>query len=153
MAFGKVSWYRRNGKLPSGWFRPTGALRPNRVRWSSEPAQAARIIVGFNVGAEPHWSMNDLIGMVREIREEQGAEPAASFLFQRGIYAHEGGGPVVEEDGAQVIVLNLSGQHPDDFKKDIERMAEKLAREMQQEEVIVEFQKAGIPTETLGIGP
>lgn len=152
MAFGKVSWYRRNGKVPQGWFRPTGALRPNRVRWSGEPAQAARIIVGFNIGDEPHWTMKEVMRMVREIRAEQGAAPAASFVFQKGIYAHDDGG-IVEEDGAQIIVLNLTEQSQKDFKRDIERMAEKLARDMKQEEVIVEFQNSGITTETLGVGP
>jgi hypothetical protein len=152
MAFKRTAWFKRNGST-SGWFRPTGALRPNRVRWSGEPAQAARVIVGFNVGEDPRWTMGDLMALVREIRQEQGAAPAASFLFQRGIYAHEAGGPIVEEDGAQVIILNLTEQPPGEFERDVRRLAEKLATDMEQEEVIVEMQLGGIPVRVYGIGP
>jgi hypothetical protein len=148
----RAEFYSRNGKL-LGWFRPTGALRPNRTRWvTTEPMQAARIFVGFSVGEEPTWSMRDVMDLVREIRQEQGESPAASFVFQKGIYAHEDReGMVVEEDGAQVIVLNLTGDPERGFERQMETLATKLATGLRQEEVIVDFQRGGLSYKTMGV--
>ena len=141
----RVDFESRSGR-PRGWFKPTGALRPNRTRWvTTEPVQAARIFVGFSVGEEPTWRMQDVVDLVREIRQEQGERPAASFVFQKGIYAHEDReGMVVEEDGAQVIVLNLTDKAERRFESEIEALATKLATELKQEEVIVDFQRGGL---------
>lgn len=92
--------------------------------------------------------------IVREIRTEQVGNPGSTFLLQKGIYAHAAGGPVIEEDGAQVIILNLPdyGTEPPAFRKQIVKLAEDMARQLQQEEVIVEFQKGGVTERTMGVG-
>jgi len=154
MDLARANFYSRNGKLV-GWFRPTGALRPNRAAWTSEePVQVARIFVGFNVGDEPRWTMQELVGMVREIRHEQHRDPGASFVAQKGLYAHKGDdGMIVQEDGAQILVMNLAGVPERAFERDIEQLASKLALEMRQEEVIVDFQKADVSYKTMGVVP
>jgi hypothetical protein len=149
-----VYFFSRNG-APTGWFRPTGALRPNRERWSTtDPIQAARLFIGFNVGDEPTWKMQDVIELVREIRQEQRQSPAASFVFQKGIYAHTGRKDlIVEEDGAQVIVLNLDEIPTREFEQQMKMLGTKLATELKQEEVILDLQRAGISYKTMGLAP
>lgn len=149
---GRREFAKPNGKLV-GWFRPTGALRPNRTAWSSEePMQAARLFVGFNVKDVPTWSMGELVGMVKEIRKEQGAAPDSSFVAQKGLYAHQKKqGLIVEEDGAQVIILNVADTPPRKFEREVEELTAKLAAEMEQESIILEFQQGGAVYRTLGI--
>lgn len=159
----RTSRFAWNARGHSGWFRPTGTLRhsgnrrhlENPPRWESdEPLYAARIFVGFNVGDEKVWSLEDVVEIVREIRTEQVGNPGSTFLLQKGIYAHQAGGPVVEEDGAQVIILNLPDYdtEPAQFRKQIVKLAEDMARQLRQEEVIVEFQKGGLSERTMGVG-
>lgn len=144
--------------LPGGSFRRKGplhyhGLHPNRTRWrSADPMLAARMFVGFNVADEPTYSIDHLIGVVRDARTLQGREPSSSFLYQRGIYAHEAGGDVVEEDGAQVIILNTSGLPAEAFRTEMLEVAEQIARKMDQEEVIVELQRGGVTEEVIGVG-
>lgn len=165
--------YWNEGGGRKGSFRPGGRIMPialqikpnegseecaecdearskNPVAWdSSEPVNAARLFVGFNVGGPPKWSVNDLIPIVRKVREAQGAHPDASFLIQKGIYTSERTGQVVQEDGAQVIVLDVASE--EDFRKHIIELGEHIARDLEQEVVIVEFQKGGLTRETMGV--
>jgi hypothetical protein len=150
---GATEFYGRNGKLV-GIFVPNGALRPNKKLWKSDdPLQAARIIVGFNVGQSPTWSMGRVMELVKQIRREQGQDVDASFVFQRGFYTHPEAGGMVEEDGAQIIILNTFETPPKKFEQQMRQLADKIAYAMKQKEVIVEFQKAGRTYETYGMGP
>jgi hypothetical protein len=147
--------FRRNGRVTGG-FQPTGKLRPNRQLWaSSEPVQAARLFVGFNVGAEPMWSLGRVMELVKDIRAEQGVQPDATFVYQRGFYTHQDGerSQLIEEDGAQIIVLNTFGTETRQFEAQMQQLADKLAYAMDQAEVIVEFQRSGRTYQVVSMGP
>jgi len=163
----RTSW-KRHGEI--GWFEPNGPLRvytstsaelrPNRELWSdAEPLHAARIIVGFNVEDKPRWDLDDVVDIVRRVREQQTGNPSSTFVMQRGIYAHtEKAGhdrQVVDEKGAQIILLNTPDMETGtrEFQHQMVELAEVLATELLQESVILELQKGGIVQKTIGVGP
>ena len=151
---GRVTgWFKPNGKL-RGLGRGSGTFVANRARWSSDqPIQAARLFVGFSVHDKPTYTLRDLIDLVRAIRTEQTGDPSASFIAQKGIYAHQQEDLVVEEDGAQVILLNVQGIPAKAFEAQMVDLATQIAEAMQQEEVIVEMQRGGVAQRTIGVGP
>jgi hypothetical protein len=146
---GKVTFYTRNG-TPVRTFTPTGAMRPNKVAWTSSPVDTARLFVGFNVGLDAYWTLTDVVRMVREVRREQRADPSSSFVAQKGVYRDKTG-KVVEEDGAQVIVMNLSDTRRKQFEEEMLLLGDHLRYEMDQDEVIVEFQHGGVVYKTVGL--
>jgi hypothetical protein len=149
---GATEYYGRNGKL-LGVFVPNGALRPNKKLWrTTEPVQAARIFVGFNVGQAPTWSLGKVMELVKRIRTEQGMPADATFVFQRGFYTHSDGKGLVEEDGAQIIILNTFETPKKKFEQQMRQLADKIAYAMKQEEVIVEFQEGGKAYLTVAMG-
>lgn len=145
---------KRNG---GGMFHPSGPMQrhgahPNPGLWSSKTTRAARIIVGFNVGGEPKWTLDDLIPIVKRVRTEQVGNPSSSFIAQRGVYQHHSG-QIVTEDGAQVIIIDTFGTAKQKFERQMVELAEIVCRELQQDEAIVEIQKNGISEKTIGVGP
>ncbi len=141
-----------------GTFRPNGRIEYHGVRrnpetWSSSDTLAGRIIVGFNVGPTPTYTVDDLIPIVDEVRTRQVGNPPSSFIAQKGIYQHHDGKTVVHEDGAQVIIIDLSGGTEEEFQAQMIELAEIIAQRLQQETVIVEIQKNGISQRTIGVGP
>jgi len=142
-----------------GRFRANGRLQvPKRSQFltpnwrSSEPTWAARLFVGFSVGETPTYEMDDLIQIVRRVRNAQGVAEDSSYVFQRGVYTHEDGSGTVQEDGAQVILLNLDpGVTKQQFEKQMIELANVLVDEMEQETVIVEMQRGGIVQEVIGV--
>lgn len=155
-----------SGPVP-GSFRPYGTLRKERMdgaRFAGtafdvdpavEPMLSARLIVGFNVGAEPTWTLDDLVPVVRAARVAQApSDPSATFLLQRGIYQHRDRAKgIVEEDGAQVIIFNTTGADLDTFREQMVALAEEIARQLQQELVIVEIQANGVTQRLIGVEP
>ena len=119
------------------------------------PAWAARLIVGFNVKGVPTWDVKHVIPIVKRVRLEQAPkDPGASFLHQLGIYQHkEDKKSFVEEDGVQVIILNLAGATEEAFIQQMIELGEALARELQQDEIIVEIQRNGLTQETHIVDP
>lgn len=151
----KLEWqggsFRPNGPR-SGYGDDGARLAKNFTRWSSnEMILAARIFVGFNVGPEPVYTLEDLVEIVKNARWAQTGDPSSTFIAQRGVYRHEGG-EVVEEDGAQVIILNTTDMPYKEFVDQIVMLAEAIAERMRQEEVIVEIQRGGITQQVLGVG-
>ncbi|OHB76273.1 MAG: hypothetical protein A2Z34_05685 [Planctomycetes bacterium RBG_16_59_8] len=152
---GKFYW-------PSGMFRPTGKavivgdkdsidVRSNPQGWSSKKTLAARLLVGFSVNEVPTWTMDDLIPVVREVRETQ-RKQGASFVAQKGIYqSKRKSGKVVVEDGAQVIIIDIWKTPLKEFENEMVFLAEVLAGKLKQEEVVVEIQANGITRKTMGI--
>lgn len=147
-------------KNRAGTFRPQGRLvrhgpdlRSNPAGWSSKRTLSARIIVGFSVGQVPTYNVDDLIRLVERVREQQGGNPSATFITQKGIYQHRDGTGVVHEDGAQVFIINLADLPDEDFEQQMVTLAETIAREMHQEEVIVEIQENGQSKITIGVTP
>lgn len=133
--------------------RGTRGFVENPALWSGEPADAARLFVGLNVGDTPTWSIKDVMEIVGAERMAQTGDPSASFVGQRGIFKH-GAGHVVEEDSVQVVVLNLDESvSRDRFEQQMVRLATRLADVLQQELVIVEMQHGGRADKTIGVGP
>jgi hypothetical protein len=154
-------WRSPDGKH-YGSFRPNGAVRncgcqhaqQNPAAWESDEAPlAARIFVGFNVGQKTVWDLDDLVAIVRRVREAQGHHPDASFLAQRGLYTSAVDGKVVEEPGAQVILLDLDSSTQKHFQGEMVSLAEVIATEFEQEAVILELQRGGLTLRTFGIVP
>ena len=147
-----------------GWgsFMPNGALQvhgPKEVfenprRWSAgKYTYAGRLIVGFKRQGKRPATLNQLVKIVRSVRQRQVGNPSSSFLLQRGLYKHSGTGEVVDEPGAQVIVINTFGASKAEFEKQMVEVAETVAKELDQEKVILEIQRNGISQATYGIGP
>ena len=126
-------------------FRPSGPLRragpiPNPKQRIEEIRYAARLLVGFNVGAKPRWRMSQLVAFVKKYRIERDEDPSATFFYTKGIYRGSGG--VVDEDGAQIVVLDFSGK-PKRFIKQMRKLGMAIVRKFKQEEVIVQIQRDG----------
>jgi hypothetical protein len=124
--------------------------RENPTNWRSDDTLAARIFVGFNVGDEPAYRLDDLVDLVGEIRRAQG-KPNATFMSQKGIYQHHDSRHIVEEDGAQIIIIDTWSTPINDFAEEMVAMAEAIAESMSQEEVIVEIQRNGLTQEVMGV--
>jgi len=148
---------------PDGWgsFRPNGPLSrsgyvPNPAAWTTDkPVWAARLFVGFKVGKKQKYKMKDLVPIVQRVRKQQTGNPGSSFISQRGLYKHERTGEVIDEKGAQVIIINTPDMKTGK-KKFIEQMielAEEIASSLKQELVIVEIQRNGISQQTIGVTP
>ncbi len=148
---------------PSGTFRPTGRLerygdeswmRTHNPRgWKSARTVVGRLFVGFSVGEVPTYTLDNLIPIVERVRTAQTGNPSASFVAQRGIYQSRKTRQVVNEDGAQIFIINTDGVDDDVFADQMVELAETIAREFQQEEVIVEIQVNGISQYSMGIEP
>lgn len=156
---------RFHWKSPTGpgSFRPNGELTveargsnflENPTGWSTrQPMYAARIFVGFNVGQRPRWKMDDAVRIVKRVRKAQVGAPDATFLYQRGLYTSTQDKSLVDEKGAQIILLNLAGASAKEFRAQMIELGEELATVLKQESVIVEIQKGGVSKETIGITP
>lgn len=158
---GPHHWCSPDGQH-KGRFRPNAPMKlvgpapatRNPEAWaSSDPMLAARLFVGFSVGQRPTYDVDDLVPIVRRVREDQGHAPDASFLLQKGIYTSQKDQSVVQEDGAQVIVLNLEGETESKFQREMTQLGEAIATQLEQEAVILEIQKGGITVRTIGIAP
>lgn len=148
---GDIGFFEPNGRLT---IERNGALEENPTGWASRsPIYAARIFVGFNVGRKARWKMSDVVRIVRRVREQQTGTPDATFLSQRGIYTSKRDDSVVDEKGAQIIILNLTGATPKVFREQMIELAEEIATRLRQEEVILEIQRGGISRETIGVTP
>lgn len=143
--------YRNGSFRPRGRLREVGKMRHNPAAWSSKDTLSARLFVGFNVDDKPTYSLQDLIELVGDFREHQN-KAGASFLAQTGIYQHKNG-PVVEEEGAQVIIIDVWDTPEKAFVDEMIALAEAVAQDMDQEEVVVEIQRNGVTTEVLGVVP
>ncbi len=146
----------------SGSFTPNGKMRrvslgdfaKNPTKWDAgETSYAARLFVGFNVKGKPAWKIQDLIKLVRNVRRAQGVQEDSSFVAQKGVYTHRKGGKakVIQEDGAQVILIKMESETVAEFKANVELLAEIICVQMKQKEVVVEEQKNGLVQRTRGI--
>jgi hypothetical protein len=159
---GVFTWRAPNGR--GGSFQPQGKVvfvgdkelldfQKNPETWESADTLSSRIIVGLNVGGDPRWKIEDVISVVRDIRERIHDKPGATFIAQKGVYRHRESGEVVEEDGVQVIIIDLWATPEKAFRAEMVSLGEELAGQLQQEEVIVEIQKNGVTQTTIGVTP
>jgi hypothetical protein len=148
---GEVGFFTPNGRVTE---HGRGDFLENPAGWTSRsPIYAARIFVGFNVGHRARWSMEDVVRIVKRVRKAQVGTPDATFLYQRGLYTSKRDESVVDEKGAQIIILNLSGATPKQFRLQMIALGEEIATKLRQEEVIVEIQRGGVSKETIGVTP
>jgi len=152
-----------NSRKNSGSFYPDGplqlhgdraALQSNPEHWTTRDTYAARIIVGFERKGKRPATLNQLVRIVRRVRKEQVGDQGATFLSQRGIYQRTKK-QVIDEPGAQVLIINTPGMKtsPKKFAAQMLALAEVIATELGQDEVILEMQKNGITQQTSGVGP
>lgn len=154
-----IGYARWGGPYP-GSFEPIGRVQyysvsPGRLAgpvWEKTDVQAARLFVGFHVGGKPRYEIDDLIPIVREMRRRQAPhDPSATFIAQRGIYRYRGTGKIIEEKGAQVMIFDFMDTAPETFREQMIRLAEEIAKRLRQELVIVEIQRNGVVTSTIGV--
>ena len=156
---GPASW---GGSYP-GAFRPNGPvsiigdrsafdiddLEENPVDEESvEGIAAIRFFIGFNVGSEQKWAIEDVQEIVQRVRKEQTGEVDATFVAQTGFYTSRQPGrePVtVTEHGCQVFIVNMPYKHVENrtFKREMKQLGETLVRELKQEMIIGEWQVDG----------
>ncbi len=157
-------WSGDNNRI-HGHFRPNGSIDvhvlsegyranppPTKWRTPGQDVLSARLFVGFNVGGEPTWTIDDLVQVVRAKRKAQKQKPDSSFITQQGIYTSDETGETVTEKGGQVVILNLWGATPQQFERQMVSLAGHIAFKLKQETVIVEIQRAGIVQVSMGIG-
>ena len=150
-----VRW-REGEFVPQGCFKVHGKYREqnNPRTWTaSGPTYAARIIVGFKRKGKRAATLDSLVRVVRRVRQEQVGDPSSSFLTQRGIYRH-GSGKIVDEPGAQVVLINVPqfNTTPKKFEAQVEELAEAIVVTLEQDEVIVEIQRDGRVVRSFGVG-
>jgi hypothetical protein len=163
---GKFGYYN-NGNW--GHFYPSGkllfvgdkAFLTNPKTWQSdEQIYAARIFCALEK-QDPEtgdvlkaWSLkDDMVPIVKEVRDRQAGDPGSSFIAQTGLYRHKKTGRIIEEDSAQIIILSLYGETPVQFNANMVQLAEILAGRFEQEEVVVEMQLRGVTQEVFGVEP
>lgn len=158
----RFHWSSPNGRsrgrfIPDGHFVWYGR-KNNPEEWGDKgPIWAARLFVGLSIGHDSAWTENDVVRIVKQVRQKQVKRADASFVLQRGLYTQEVKGKkvVVDEQSVQIIILNLAffKTSPKRFRTQMVALAEKLARDLEQKEVIIEIQRNGLYQETIGVGP
>lgn len=158
--FRNADWSGPNGV--SGSFKPNRKSGPKLAykthpfltpnSWDSEEeVWSARFFVGFNVGDDPKYDMEDLIKLVKRVRKQQTNKPDSTFIYQRGVFTHDNGKEVTE-NGAQVVLLNIDSPVPvRQFYRDMIQLGEVIREELEQETVILQVQKDGIVKRVIGI--
>ena len=129
--------------------------------------QSARFIIGFNVGYHQWWRLSDVIEIVWNLRRSQverafkehyaepqgdGGDIGISFIWQRGLWQPVTDDQMYPENGCQVIILNTIKEWPDAFRQDMEHLALVLARDLQQQAVILEHLENGVMVQSLQYG-
>lgn len=130
---------------------PSQVVRENPVEELKGSQLGARLLVGLSVKNVPTYSVKDVVKLVYDTRIEQGRTVNASIVAQKGIFSGSTG--IIEEDSVQIIILDLDNLSREVFRADMFALAEKIARQMQQEIVILELQKKGIVIHTYGVTP
>ncbi len=148
-----------NFDCPAGSFRPRGriySVGPNENPIGAafgRSGLSARLFVGFNVNNKPRWSIDDVVPIVTRVRDKQTGDPSASYLIQRGVYKHHNGKGVVQEDSAQVIVIDTTGAKLPVFREQMVKLGEEIAGKLKQESVILELQRGGVSQGSYSIVP
>lgn len=130
---------------PRGHLHEVGLQENPAVERTGAKLLSGRFFVGFNVGGEPRWSIDDVIDAVTSVRSG-----GASFLVQRGVYAPSSG-PRVEEDSAQILIFNDEGLGRRDFTQAMINLGEDLANELEQDEVYLDIQNRGVTVSSYSV--
>jgi len=146
------------------WSGPRHAFDIHRnpvvaTKGKTKKTAAVRFFIGFAVGGVERWTMDDLIRIVREIRDEQMEHPDATFVAQTGVYSYKEAGKhsdtVVTENGAQLIIVNMNewGVRKKKFYKQMQELGEELCHRLEQELIFAEWQINGLIKETWRVTP
>lgn len=134
---------------------------------SKRPSQSAKIVMGFNINNKPGVKMKAVLDFVYDLRREEvemafkegyatpsleGGDVGASFIRQHGLWQPISDRDAKPEEGVQIIFFNNIQEKKREFERDIEFIAAELAREFQQDAVIVEHMRKGMIEETVVIG-
>ncbi len=99
---------------------------------------AARIMVGFNVGGAPRWTVKDLRGVVARSLSSAKLMIGSTFIPQSGFFQPAILIKPVEEDGAQVVIFNFYDKlTPARFVSNVKALARTIRRNLQQSAVLV----------------
>lgn len=118
----------------------------------SHPTQAARFLVGMNVGEKKVWTPQDIFSVFYVMRESQlfrdtpsGQEEDATepgFTMFAGLGSYGAKGEAVVENSVQIAVLNV-GQERDTFFDQMAELAAICANILHQHSILVELQEDG----------
>ena len=164
----KAIW-RSPGGRESGSFEPGGKfyfayesgrtalnprLNPRPSESADKPVLSARLFFGFGAGANPSWSIEDVLPIVKRVRKEQIGATDSAICYQKGVLSHLEKDTTVTEDGVQIIILNLQeAVTKEQFEDQLVELGEAIARELKQRQIVVEMQKNGLFQSTMGIVP
>ena len=151
-----------------GWFEPSGRMRASardaallrKVTDEVEGTiQAARLVAGLADPGGARRTVEDVAAIVRRERALQVGEEATVTVARTGTLGSglgkKGSQRIVTEDAAEVFVVNLPapGAARGAFEREVAEIAEKLAAELGRDEVVVQFQRSGMPAKVIGVGP
>lgn len=121
-------------------FVPERATLRNPEDWRDTKArQFGRVIVGFNVGDTPTWTLDDLEREWHEFAATRKFPRDCTIVPQRGAFTMADG-TVVQENGATLTVLNIRDRiDPAHFANTLMAFGEDLADAFKQESVIVQL--------------
>lgn len=151
--------------FPGGEFRPTGSLAmypvrpsaPRRNPWLEDfgpVTLGARLVVGFSVGNDPRWTLDDLVAVAQVVLDRHLGDPSSSsFGAQRGIYRHRDGGHIITEDSGQVLVYDAERRDRKAWENLLLAVAEDLGAALDQESVLLDLQENGIGWKSGLVGP
>lgn len=147
----------RKGEIVVG----RSSLYRNPREFLGKDTYSALVLLGLEGQKGRTYEIDNVVEHVKKIRGAQTSEgpgdpgdPGASFILQRGLYRHKPPGKkarIVEEDSVRIIILHLTDTTVKEFQEEILRLAESLAEEFDQAEVIVDFQKSGVTQEVVRI--
>ncbi len=150
-------WGDPNGV--AGVFRGAGGMR--RVGDPHEPPKAdphfaARFFIGLQVAQGPQHTVEELIGVLAELRGRHGRAADGNFFVEPGVLSrHPRGQPLgrVVVEGAQVIFVSHRANAEKRFGAEMVTWAEELAAALGQNEIVVEIQRNGLHVQTMGVVP
>ena len=58
---------------------------------------------------------------------------------------------MIEEDGAQVVIIRMPGESDAKFRRNMVALAETIAERMHQAEVVLELQRGGVVQQVMGV--
>ncbi len=145
---GRSHWRVRNDTYS---FQPEGviyfgdAIRRNPpVTWSRPGVCAGRIVLALARNGKRTGTVRDVSAAVAGLQRSRGQTSTASVASQSGVYEHKSDGKIAVEHGAQVAIISTERTTVARFSKGLVKIAEALAAEFKQEEVLVEVQKDGV---------
>jgi len=130
-----------------------GGVRTKQTTPGMGRVWGVRMFVGLSVGHEPKYSIARLVKFTKDFLIGQGWPPDSSFVAQRGIYTYASTDPkgpagVVEEESAQVIILDAVKFDKDAFLLVMQNLAEYLVKAFEQEKIFVQVQYANVVRDT-----